>query len=142
MYEFLSLSNSICFCVDLQYMVDCSQINNLPTLTFVISGVSFPLPPSAYIIQVSHYKHVISRNVSLHVNAIFYLLVCVQYYKISHLTLQHYQNGYQFCSVGIAPTYLPSRDGRPLWIFGDVFLREYYSVYDRTNNRVGFASAA
>ncbi|KAM6926107.1 LOW QUALITY PROTEIN: gastricsin-like [Lycodopsis pacificus] len=86
-----------------QYMVDCSQINNLPTLSFVISGVSFPLPPSAYIIQ-------------------------------------HYQNGYQFCSVGITPTYLPSRDGR-LWIFGDVFLREYYSIYDRTYNRLGFAAA-
>ncbi|XP_068458764.1 gastricsin-like [Clinocottus analis] len=79
------------------YMVDCSQINNLPTLSFVISGVSFPLPPSAYINQ--------------------------------------------YCSVGIAPTYLPSRDGRPLWIFGDVFLREYYSIYDRTNNRLGFAAA-
>ncbi|XP_062276510.1 gastricsin-like [Scomber scombrus] len=83
------------------YMVDCSQIGNLPTLSFVISGVSLPLPPSAYIIQ----------------------------------------NGYQSCSVGITPTYLPSQDGQPLWIFGDVFLREYYSVYDRTYNRVGFATA-
>ncbi|KAM8892316.1 gastricsin-like [Spinachia spinachia] len=87
-----------------QYMVDCSQINNLPTFSFVISGVSFPLPPSAYITQ-------------------------------------NYQNGYQYCSVGIAPTYLPSHDGQPLWIMGDVFLREYYSVYDRSNNRLGFASA-
>lgn len=84
------------------YMVDCSQANNLPTLSFVISGVALSLPPSAYIIQ----------------------------------------NGYQSCSVGISPTYLPSRNGQPLWIFGDVFLREYYSVFDRTNNRVGFASAA
>ncbi|XP_040894732.1 gastricsin-like [Toxotes jaculatrix] len=83
------------------YVVDCGQVNNLPTLSFVISGVTFPLPPSAYIMQ----------------------------------------NGYQ-CSVGISPTYLPSRDGEPLWIFGDVFLREYYSVYDRSYNRVGFATAA
>lgn len=45
------------FCPDLQYMVDCSQINNLPTFSFVISGVSLPLPPSAYITQVSHYMH-------------------------------------------------------------------------------------
>ncbi|XP_045892742.1 gastricsin-like [Micropterus dolomieu] len=86
------------------YMVDCSQVNNLPTLSFVISGVTFPLPPSAYIISN--------------------------------------QNGYQYCSVGITPTYLPSQNGQPLWIFGDVFLREYYSVYDRTNNQVGFATAA
>ncbi|XP_037306481.2 gastricsin-like [Pungitius pungitius] len=87
-----------------QYTVDCSQINNLPTLSFIINGVSFPLPPSAYISQ-------------------------------------NYQNGYQFCSVGISPTYLPSQDGLPLWIMGDVFLREYYSVYDRSNNRLGFAAA-
>ncbi|XP_030281131.1 gastricsin-like [Sparus aurata] len=87
------------------YMVDCSQVNNLPTISFVISGVALPLPPSAYITQ-------------------------------------HYQNGYQYCSVAITPTYLPSQNGQPLWIFGDVFLREYYSVYDRTNNRVGFATAA
>ncbi|KAK5928160.1 hypothetical protein CgunFtcFv8_013245 [Champsocephalus gunnari] len=86
------------------YMVDCSQVNNLPTLSFVISGVALPLAPSAYINQ-------------------------------------HYQNGYQCCSVGIAPTYLPSHNGQPLWIFGDVFLREYYSIYDCTNNRLGFASA-
>nr|XP_040018008.1 gastricsin-like [Gasterosteus aculeatus aculeatus] len=87
-----------------QYMVDCSQINNLPTFSFVISGVSLPLPPSAYITQTN-------------------------------------QNGYQYCSVDISPTYLPSQDGQPLWIMGDVFLREYYSVYDRSNNRLGFAAA-
>ncbi|KAK5867539.1 hypothetical protein PBY51_012015 [Eleginops maclovinus] len=84
------------------YTVDCSQVNNLPTLSFVISGVALALPPSAYINQ----------------------------------------NGDQYCTVNIAPTYLPSRNGQPLWIFGDVFLREYYSIYDRTYNRVGFASAA
>ncbi|KAM9854918.1 gastricsin-like [Aulostomus maculatus] len=86
------------------FAVDCSTVSNLPTLTFVISGVSFSLPPSAYINQ-------------------------------------QYRNGYYYCIVGVTPTYLPSQNGQPLWIFGDVFLREYYSVYDRTYNRVGFATA-
>lgn len=49
-------------------------------------------------------------------------------------------NGY--CIVGVEPTYLPSQNGQPLWILGDVFLRAYYSIYDMGNNRVGFATAA
>ncbi|XP_025061598.1 gastricsin [Alligator sinensis] len=46
------------------------------------------------------------------------------------------------CMVGIGPTYLPSQNGQPLWILGDVFLRSYYSVYDMGNNQMGFAPAA
>nr|BAM46128.1 pepsinogen C [Cynops pyrrhogaster] len=84
-----------------EYVVSCSNIDSLPTLSFTIGGTSLPLPPSAYILQ---------------------------------------NNGE--CSVGIMPTYLPSQNGQPLWILGDVFLRQYYSIYDVTNNQVGFATAA
>ncbi|XP_018611520.1 gastricsin-like [Scleropages formosus] len=85
------------------YDVNCNA-NNLPTLSFNINGVNFPLPPSSYILV---------RN----------------------------QGGYQYCQVAIQSTYLPSQNGQPLWILGDVFLREYYSVYDRANNQVGFAQS-
>ncbi|XP_034623237.1 gastricsin-like [Trachemys scripta elegans] len=84
-----------------EYVVDCSSVQSLPTISFTINGVSFPLPPSAYILN---------------------------------------NNGY--CSVGVEPTYLPSQNGQPLWILGDVFLRQYYSVYDMGNNRIGFAAVA
>lgn len=36
----------------LQYVVDCSTAQNLPTIAFTTNGMSFPLPPSAYILSV------------------------------------------------------------------------------------------
>ncbi|XP_053560679.1 gastricsin-like [Bombina bombina] len=83
------------------YPVNCNSIQNLPTLSFTINGVSFPISPSAYIIQ---------------------------------------ENGY--CYANFLSISLPAQNGDPLWILGDVFLREYYSVYDFGNNQIGFAQAA
>uniref|UniRef100_A0A4X2KH32 Peptidase A1 domain-containing protein n=1 Tax=Vombatus ursinus TaxID=29139 RepID=A0A4X2KH32_VOMUR len=84
------------------YLVSCSNIDSLPTLTFNINDVNFPLPPSAYVLQADS----------------------------------------TYCEVGIMATYLTSQSGQPFWILGDVFLRNYYSVFDLGNNRVGFASLA
>ncbi|XP_076213827.1 pepsin B-like [Aptenodytes patagonicus] len=83
------------------YAVDCNEIQNMPTITFVINGAQLPLYPSAYVLN---------------------------------------KNGY--CTLGIEATYLPSQNGQPLWILGDVFLKEYYTVFDMANNRVGFAPSA
>ncbi|XP_063813319.1 gastricsin-like [Pseudophryne corroboree] len=83
------------------YYVNCNNLQNMPTLSFTMNGVSFPLPPSAYIVQ---------------------------------------ENGY--CSANFLSISLPAQNGDPLWILGDVFLRQYYSVYDFGNNQVGFAPVA
>lgn len=56
---------------------------------------------------------------------------------ISSCPLSLQNNGY--CTLGTEVTYLPSPNGQPLWILGDVFLREYYTVYNLAVNRVGFA---
>ncbi|XP_032737152.1 chymosin-like [Lontra canadensis] len=41
-----------------------------------------------------------------------------------------------FCSSGFQ-----GESDSQLWILGDVFIREYYSVFDRVNNRLGLAKA-
>jgi hypothetical protein len=41
------------------------------------------------------------------------------------------------CQIGIEAVDV----GLPLWILGDPFLRKYYTIFDRGNNQVGFATA-
>ncbi|XP_078277169.1 pepsin A-like [Rhinoraja longicauda] len=77
--------------------VDCRYLPRMPYVTFTISGVDYPLPPSAYVLKES-------------------------------------------CTSGFASMSLGGRE--ELWILGDVFIGEYYSIFDRGTNRVGLARAA
>ncbi|XP_073542217.1 pepsin A-like isoform X1 [Phyllobates terribilis] len=83
-----------------QYVINCNNISNMPTIAITINGVEFPLPASAYVRQNE-----------------------------------------EGCSSGFQSMNLPTNSG-DLWILGDVFIREYYVVFDRANNYVALASIA
>ncbi|XP_034876015.1 chymosin-like [Mirounga angustirostris] len=50
-------------------------------------------------------------------------------------------SAYTSTDMGFCTSGFQGEGDSQLWILGDVFIREYYSVFDRVNNRLGLAKA-
>mmetsp|Transcript_65219 Transcript_65219/g.155767 ORF Transcript_65219/g.155767 Transcript_65219/m.155767 type:complete len:445 (+) Transcript_65219:74-1408(+) len=100
---------------------DCSNIDELPTLHFVIDGKDFELPPQAYIMRVT--------GAILEADSIWDVLFFKP--KIRKLDM---------CMPAFMQIDMMSQFG-PVWILGMPFFRYYHTIFDREERAMYFAKA-
>ena len=118
---------------------DCSNRYTLPTISFTVAGTELTLESEYYV-----------RNTFTHrlVHSCTRTAIPMSppsppaAYDFSPLLSEQViygddGTGKNTCQLGIEAL----NPGLPLWIMGDPVLRKYYTIFDRGNNRVGFATA-
>jgi hypothetical protein len=100
---------------------DCSNLNELPTLRFVVGGNPMELPPQAYVMRIT--------GSSLDIDSIWDLLFFRPKIRKMHM-----------CMPAFMQMDIPSKTG-PVWILGMPFFRYYHTTFDRRDKVMRFSVA-
>eukprot|EP01017_Pseudomicrothorax_dubius_P020575 TRINITY_DN223_c0_g2_i1.p1 TRINITY_DN223_c0_g2~~TRINITY_DN223_c0_g2_i1.p1 ORF type:complete len:543 (+),score=77.53 TRINITY_DN223_c0_g2_i1:66-1694(+) len=95
---------------------DCSNFQELPTLTYVIGGHNFTLEP---------WEYILTMNTTTPEEA---------------EALYHHSTNVSYCAGLFVPLDLPGKYADS-FILGDVFLTKFFSAFDRRRMRIGLALA-
>uniref|UniRef100_A0A670JEB1 Renin n=1 Tax=Podarcis muralis TaxID=64176 RepID=A0A670JEB1_PODMU len=102
------------------------------SVSILMKAIGATLNLSTYIIECK--KIHLLPDISFHFGDRAYILSGSAY------VLQHSEYGQEFCTVAFSGFDIPPPLG-PLWIMGASFIGEYYTEFDRQNNRIGFATS-
>lgn len=100
---------------------------DVKALAEAVGAKPFPLAPGEYTIDCSKVKSL--PNLDIGIGGKTYTLTPEQYTINDENTI---------CLFGFLGIDIPAPRG-PLWILGDIFIRQYYTVFDFENNQLGFA---
>jgi cathepsin D len=112
---------------------DCSNISSLPKLGFKIDNIIYTMEPNEYILFPKHTSNSSMLEVSSEV-----LKASNELRTESTLLLGDTLKYKQSCKKAFMPLDVDPPRG-PLWVLGDIFMRKFFVVFDRDQNRIGIA---
>mmetsp|Transcript_7208 Transcript_7208/g.646 ORF Transcript_7208/g.646 Transcript_7208/m.646 type:complete len:110 (-) Transcript_7208:30-359(-) len=100
----------------------CVGLKELPTITFVVDGINYELNSEDYVISNEDPDAAYSTEAK------------AEMLEMGGFNEEIEGSGNRRdCALGMISLDLPREEGNA-WILGNIFLRKYYSVYDRDNN--------
>lgn len=113
----------------------CDDFSNLPELGFMIGNKLYTLKPDEYML-----KHLIKKESASFIEMDTQkLLNSAKTDNKATLESKFYTlEANQICKPAIMPMDVDEPRG-PLWVLGDIFMRKYFTIFDRDLKRIGLA---